>query len=147
MMAEAMAGNNPVHIYRMDWDQTRLPHKMGAFHAIDVPFVFGALGADAELAKLLATRKTYEKNAYLGYIMMDYVANFARSGDPNGDGVPPWPAYTTARRERLYFNTEIASRPLTEKEIARYRWYAERNLNDVLTGSLSQRLSKKEKKD
>jgi len=144
LMAEAMAGQNPVHIYRMDWDQTRLPHKMGAFHAIDVPFVFGALNADADLAKLLASKKTYERNKDLGYTMMDYVTNFARSGDPNGEGVPPWPAYTKEGRERLYFNTEITSRPLAEQEVMRYRWYAERSLNEVLTGSLSKRLSKKD---
>jgi len=143
IMAEAMAGNNPVHIYRMDWDRTRFPHKMGAFHAIDVPFVFGAFNADVELAKLMASKKTAEKNKDLGYTMMAYVANFARSGDPNGEGLPTWPAYTTADRERLYFNTQITTRPLTEQEIARYRWYEERDLKDILTGKLSQRLGKK----
>lgn len=147
MMAEAFAGNNPVRLYRMDWDQTRFPHKMGAFHAIDVPFVFGAFNADVTLAKLMASKKTYEKNRNLGYTMMDYVTNFARTGDPNGEKVPAWPAYTPESRERLYFNTEITHRPLTEQELTRYRWYAERNLNDVLTGKLSRRLSKKEKQD
>ncbi len=143
MMAEAMAGQNPVHIYRMDWDQTRFPHKMGAFHAIDVPFVFGALNPDVELAKLMASKKTYEKNKDLGYTMMDYVSNFAKTGDPNGEGVPPWPAYTREDRERLYFNTRITVRPLTDRELARYRWYEARTMDEVLAGSLSQRLGKK----
>lgn len=143
LMAEAMAGKQPVRLYRMDWDQTRFPHKMGAFHAIDVPFVFGALNPDARIAKLLASKKTYRENEALSYIMMDYVANFARTGDPNGPALPPWPAYTPERRERLYFDTEITHRPLTDQEVARYRWYAERDLNEVLTGPLSRRLAKR----
>jgi hypothetical protein len=47
------------------------------------------------------------------------------------------------QRERLYFNTEIAARPLSERETARYNWFAARNLKDVLTGKLSNTLSKK----
>jgi len=144
MMAEAMSGKNPVYLYRFDWDQTRFPHKMGAFHAIDVPFVFGAMNPDAEIAKLLASKKTYEKNKYLSYIMMNYVTNFARNGNPNGKGAPSWPAFTSSDPERLYFNTEISSRPFTEKEIQRYQWYAERSLQEIMTGKLSRSLGKKD---
>ena len=108
-----------------------------------MPFVFGALNPDVELAKLMASKKTYEKNKDLGYTMMDYVSNFAKTGDPNGEGVPPWPAYTREDRERLYFNTRITVRPLTDRELARYRWYEARTMDEVLAGSLSQRLGKK----
>jgi len=141
MMAEAMSGKNPVHFYRFDWDRTRFPHKMGAFHAIDVPFVFGALNMDMRLAKMLANKKSYERAEPLGYTMMAYVTNFARTGDPNGEGLPAWPAYTSENRERLYFNTEITHRQLTEQEVSRYRWYEARSLNEVLAGSLSRRLA------
>jgi para-nitrobenzyl esterase len=140
MMAEAMAGQNPVHLYRFDWDHTRFPHKMGAFHAIDVPFVFGAFNPDTELVKLLASKKIIESATPLGYRMMDYVGNFARTGDPNGAGLPAWPAYTSDQRERLYVNTDTAARPLSDLEIRRYQWFAGRELKDVLAGSLSKRL-------
>jgi len=143
MMAEAMAKNNPVYMYRFDWDRTRFPHKMGAFHAVDVPFVFGAFNADVDLAKMLASKKTYEKYSYLGYIMMDYVTNFAKTGNPNGQDHPVWPAYAPEDRERLYFNVEITHQPLSEMEVTRYRWYAARDLKEVLTGSLSKNLEKK----
>ncbi len=143
MMASAMSGKNPVYLYRFDWDQTRFPHKMGAFHAIDVPFVFGAMHPDAEIAKLLASKKTYQKSEYLSFIMMDYLGNFARSGNPNGKGIPSWPAFTNRDPQRLYFNTEISSRPFTEKEIQRYHWFAERSMQEVFIGKPSNSIAEK----
>jgi len=141
MMAEAMQGNNPVYIYRFDWNRTRFPHKMGAFHALDVPFVFGALDIDADIAKLLAGGKTYDKYQYLAFIMMDYVTNFAQDGDPNGDNLPMWPPYGEDRN-RLYVNTEITRAPISDEQVERYRWYAERELSDVLAGKLSKALGR-----
>lgn len=32
---------------------------------------------------------------------MAYWTRFARSGDPNGEGAVPWPAYTAPRDEHL----------------------------------------------
>jgi para-nitrobenzyl esterase len=143
LLAEAVSKEMPVYLYRFDWNQTRMPHKMGAFHALDVPFVFGAMNPDLDLAKLLASKSTYKKNEFLSYIMMDYVANFAKTGNPNGGGHPAWPAYTSAQRNRLYFNTEISTKPLTERETMRYTWYADRTLREVLAGPLANRTEKK----
>lgn len=143
LMAQAMLGNNPVYWYRFDRDETRMPHKVGAMHGIDVPFVFGALKADTELIKLLASKKTVKKAATLGYTMMRYAANFARTGNPNGEGQPPWPAYTSEKKERLYIDNPITFRPLSEKELERYQWFAARSLEDIMAGKLSKTLKSK----
>ncbi len=150
MIAEAASADNPVYLYRFDWDKTRMPHKLGAFHALDVPFVFGSFNTTAEMVKLLATKKSFEQGTPIGYMMMDYVGNFARTGNPNGPaaagGLPEWPAYNPKTRARLYVNTQTAARPLTDPELSRYRWFSERSMKQVFTGSLSRKSGEKETK-
>ena len=36
--------------------------------------------------------------------MSTYWANFAKHGDPNGQGVPEWPAFSDAHPEVMYFD-------------------------------------------
>jgi para-nitrobenzyl esterase len=67
-----------------------------AGHWSELPYVFDHLSqepwawsdADRTLANLLAT----------------YWTNFAKTGDPNGDGVPVWPNFTTDRERVLHFD-------------------------------------------
>jgi para-nitrobenzyl esterase len=65
---------------------------LGVFHAAELPYVFGTFGA------LLPTAP---EDQQLSAAIMGYWTRFARSGDPNGEGAVPWPAYTAARDEHL----------------------------------------------
>jgi para-nitrobenzyl esterase len=39
--------------------------------------------------------------------MSDYWTNFAKSGDPNGPQLPPWPAFTDTDNKVLYLGDPI----------------------------------------
>ena len=39
--------------------------------------------------------------------MSSYWVNFAKSGDPNGPGLPPWPAFTNAESKVQYLADPI----------------------------------------
>ena len=75
------AGGAPVYVYLFD----RTPpgeNPFGAFHGADLWYVFGTLDRGW---------RPYDQvdRAISGYLL-NYIANFAGTGDPNGTGLPKW---------------------------------------------------------
>ncbi|MBW2051459.1 MAG: carboxylesterase family protein [Deltaproteobacteria bacterium] len=99
-MARAAVKKNPkVYLYHF----TRVPpierlKPLGAFHAAEIFYVFGNLGPIIERND--TDRSLSEK-------MTAYWTNFAKTGDPNGEGLPLWPAYETDKDQHLELGAEI----------------------------------------
>ncbi len=91
---KAAQSKAPVWMYSFEWRTPLFDGRLGAPHAMDVPFCFDTIdltnatdmGADAK--RLAAT-------------MADTWIAFARSGNPDNPSIPHWPAYNAAERPTL----------------------------------------------
>jgi para-nitrobenzyl esterase len=91
-----VAATAPVYVYVFGWSPTENGRRTGATHGGELPALF---------RNLTPRRDTPE-----GRVMSDRVSSawvaFARNGDPNIDGLPPWPAYTLDERATMYLDDE-----------------------------------------
>jgi para-nitrobenzyl esterase len=69
----------------------------GAAHGNEVPYVFGTLGRAERSPKYDAV------DQQVSAAMQNYWTNFAKTGDPNGAGMPQWPKFDPAKRAYLEF--------------------------------------------
>jgi para-nitrobenzyl esterase len=76
--------------------------EFGAFHTAEVPYVFGTLN--------VLQRPWTQVDYSLSETMMSYWANFAARGDPNGSGLPTWPAYRAGQPAIMELGERIGVR-------------------------------------
>jgi para-nitrobenzyl esterase len=88
IQTHTQTGGSPV--YRYHFELPAPPSKYHpdsqAFHSDDIEYVFGTLDTRPEAKWRPEDRKLSEQ-------VMTYWTNFAKTGDPNGEGVPLWPRY------------------------------------------------------
>ena len=82
---------------------TRLPgtsmaRKLGVHHGVELAYIFGNMNKSDGYD---------DTDLWLSGKMMDYWVNFARTGNPNGDGLTDWPAYESNSDINMEFSDTI----------------------------------------
>jgi para-nitrobenzyl esterase len=111
---EAHKASSGAPVYRYRFDRT-IPgdpaSRFGAVHAVDIEYAFNTL--DSKPANW------QPEDRKVAQVMATAMANFVRTGDPNGPGVPDWPEYGESGKV-MYFDSESRSAP--EEFRARYEF-------------------------
>jgi len=106
---EAAAGHKvDAYLYRFDYDDFRLGKRIGAMHAMELPFVFGSFG---RFSIKLFSGQNLEKAKPLSKMMMGYWTNFAKTGNPNGPGLPEWPKFDPIDQKLLVLDEQVKVEP------------------------------------
>ncbi len=91
---KAAGGGAPVWMYSFAWRTPVFEGRLGAFHALDVPFTFDTI----DLTKATDNSATARG---LADLMAGTWAHFAHTGRPAHERLPEWPAYTANRRATM----------------------------------------------
>lgn len=72
----------------------------GSAHGAEIPHVF-------EKLEVIKSRPLLPSDAKVSEAMAVYWTNFAKRGDPNGPGVPDWPAFSESNSKVMYFGGTV----------------------------------------
>jgi para-nitrobenzyl esterase len=108
--AQTATGHAPVYRYRFDLGSpTSEVHPIAgyAFHSDELEYVFGTLDTRVGATWRPEDRKLSDE-------IITYWTNFARTGDPNGKGLAPWPRYDRDN-QLIHLDNPITSTPDTAR--------------------------------
>lgn len=106
------AGADANYIYLVSYEPP-IEGGVSLWHCGEIPFIFHNLDLLGVGASYGNTPEAYK----LQDEMCSAWVNFARTGDPNGENVPAWSAYTADSEATMVFDTESGERVSFDKEL------------------------------
>ena len=103
---QSRKGKDPAFVYYFDHRTPNSPD--GSNHAAEIPYVFRNLGGRGGALR--------PEDIALSDLMSSYWINFAKSGDPNGPGLPAWPAFDEKEMKAMFFDKTPGARPIPNLE-------------------------------
>jgi para-nitrobenzyl esterase len=101
---KAAMGAAPAYAYIYSWRTPALDNRPGTFHASELSFVF-------DNAEICDHYSAGDPDAFvLSKQMSSAWVSFARTGNPNHDQLPHWPAYAAETRATMIFDAPCAVR-------------------------------------
>ena len=98
---QSKIGKNKVFMYYFDHRTATMPD--GSDHASEISYVFGNLGGFGG--------SSGPEDKTLSDLMNSYWVNFAKNGNPNGPGLPVWPAFNEKEQKTMIFDKTPGARP------------------------------------
>jgi len=112
-----VANHSPAYMYQFGYVPTAMRQRApyGAGHGSEVAFVFNTLNARwGNPGEATAEEKELAK------IMNTYWTNFAKTGNPNGNGLPNWPLYDTQKEDIL--DIDLDGKPVSKADPRKARF-------------------------
>lgn len=108
-LLQSQKGQGKAYVYYFDHRTARTPN--GSDHGSEIGYVFANLGGAGAGPSGIQGPPTAEDKA-ISELLNGYWVNFAKTGNPNGGGLPQWPAFTPAAQQVLYADDHPGARPV-----------------------------------
>lgn len=94
-------GGAPSYLYFFDWHSPVHNNRMGAYHTLEIPFMFYNLDIGASMTG------SSQQRYVLGNVMSAAWAAFARTGNPNNGYMPHWPTFESETLPTMMFGEQV----------------------------------------